>query len=296
MDEEFWKRLPLEFEPAVYRSLHSDLAHMSDAQLLDHYETYGRREGRLANAVDDRHNFSQLVPNSVRVLEIGPFCDPSFHGPNVSYFDVLSREELIARAKLLGLNPTRAPHIDYISRTGDLSVVNHQFDVVASSHCLEHQPDLIGHFQQVGQLLRPGGAYFLMIPDKRYCFDHFIPLSNLAEVVAAHYERRSVHTLRSVIEHRALATHNDSCRHWQGDHGVQFDDVKHRIQTALGEFDNANGAYIDVHAWYFTPQSASSIFSTLHKCGLTRLQVRRVYPTRFNASEFWIILSSVEKA
>jgi hypothetical protein len=157
-------------------------------------------------------------------------------------------------------------------------------------HCLEHQPDLVGHLEEVGQLLLPGGAYFLLVPDKRYCFDYFIPLSNLAEVLVAHRQQRRMHTLRSVIECRALTTHNDSLRHWQGDHGIIYEGLEGRLQAALEEFDNADGKYIDVHAWYFTPDSASAILSALQSIGLSELAVHRVYPTRYGANEFWIIL------
>jgi len=82
-------------------------------------------------------------------------------------------------------------------------------------------------------------------------------------------ERREVHTLRSVIECRALTTHNDSFRHWLGDHGVEFENFEQRLRAALQEFNDAQGKYIDVHAWYFTPDSASAILSTLHSLKLS---------------------------
>ena len=44
-----WQTLPDEFEATTYRSLQPDLAHMSDAELLDHYDNFGRNEGRIAN-------------------------------------------------------------------------------------------------------------------------------------------------------------------------------------------------------------------------------------------------------
>ncbi len=290
MDNDFWQTLPDEVEPEIYRSLHPDLAHMSDAELLDHYENFGHNEGRRANGLRDRNDFAALVPKSATVIEIGPFCNPLLCGPNVSYFDVLSQEENVERARLIGLDPAGVPHIDYVSQTSDLSTVDHCFDVVISSHCLEHQPDLIGHLQGVEKILKSGGSYFLLVPDKRYCFDHFIPLSNLSEVIVAHREQRKMHILRSVIEHRALITHNDSLRHWQGDHGVIFDNFEQRLQAALQEFDDANGKYIDVHAWYFTPESASVIFTALQSTSLSQLVVHRVYSTRYGAGEFWMIL------
>ena len=89
---------------------------------------------------------------------------------------------------------------------------------VFSSHCIEHQPDLVRHLQEVANLLEPDGAYFLLIPNKLYCFDHFIAETSVADVMLAHHLGHRVHTLASVIEHRALTTHNDPSRHWLGDH------------------------------------------------------------------------------
>jgi SAM-dependent methyltransferase len=292
MGEEFWQGLPQEFDPDIYQSFHPDLLGLTQAELIAHYKNFGTKEGRAANGLRDRNSFVALVPKSATVLEIGPFCNPLLRGQNVSYFDVMSQEALIARARLIGLDPSNVPHIDYVSATDQLSAVNRSFDVVISSHCLEHQPDLVRHLQEVGQLLLPGGAYFLLVPDKRYCFDHFIPVSNLAEVIVAHHEGRKVHTLRSVIEHRALTTHNDSLRHWQGDHGIAFENFDQRYLAARREFDDAKGKYIDVHAWYLTPDSAAGILSALRGAGLSRLGVHRIYPTRYGAGEFWMILKA----
>jgi SAM-dependent methyltransferase len=289
MDEDFWRSLPLEFEPTAYRALNSDLAHMTDAELLDHYQNYGRKEGRTANSLRDRNDFATLIPKHASVLEIGPFFNPLLRGPNVRYFDVLPREKLVARATSIGFDATGVPDIDYV---GDLFSVDRLFDVVISSHCLEHQPDLINHLRAVGNLLQAGGAYLLLIPDKRYCLDHFIPLSNLAEIVVAHHQRRTVHTLRSVIEHAALTTHNDSLRHWQGDHAVMYENFTERFQAALRQFDEAAGKYVDVHAWYFTPESAVTIFDTLESTGSSQLQVLRCYPTRYGSNEFWMVLKA----
>jgi SAM-dependent methyltransferase len=288
VDEIYWQSLPSEVEAEIYRSLNPDL--LSDGDILAHYKIHGRGEGRTSNRLRDRNDFAALIPSGASVLEIGPFSNPLLRGPRISYFDVLSQDELIARANSVGLDPAGVPNIDYVSPSGDLSTVNRRFDVVVSSHCLEHQPDLVGHLQDAGKLLLPGGAYFLLVPDKRYCFDYFIPESNLAELIVARHEQRKVHTLRSVIEHRSLTTHNDSLRHWRGDHGVMFENLEQRHRAALREFDEARGGYIDIHAWYFTPDSASAILGVLQEMRLSPMTVHRVYATRYGANEFWMIL------
>src|SRR5438045_9076186 len=97
--------LPGEFEAAAYRSLQLNIAQMSDAWLLDHYDNFGRNEGRTANGLRDRNDFAALVPKNAAALEIGPYSTPLLRGANVSYFDVLSQKELVARAKLRGHDP-----------------------------------------------------------------------------------------------------------------------------------------------------------------------------------------------
>ena len=288
---DFLDDLPPEFDPDIYRSIHPDLQAMSVDEATDHYHAYGRNEGRRANRLRDRNEFVGMIPATAEALEIGPFNTPLLSGPNIRYLDILTREGLVERAQRIGVDSASVPEvIHYVAGGTDLSIVDRRFDIVVSSHCLEHQPDLIQHLQGVAGLLNPGGAYFVLVPDKRFCFDHFIPLSNVAEVVAAHHEKRQKHTLRSVIEHRTLITHNDSPRHWQGDHGLTFDRFAPRLEAALREYSDARDAYIDVHAWYFTPDSAAVVLSVLADAGLCSLKMLRLYPTQYGASEFWMVL------
>jgi SAM-dependent methyltransferase len=284
----------LEFPPEVdlplYRSLHNDLARMNDLDLAHHYEDHGSREGSQSNVLRRRHDFIELIPASSKILEIGPFGVPLLRGPTVSYFDVLNKEQLSERARKLGWEHSNCPEIDYVSASGDLRIVTERFDVVLSSHAIEHQPDLIRHLVDVERLLNPGGVYFLIIPDKNYCFDHFIPESTLAGVIDAHVHCQSTHSLRSIIEHRALITHNDPLEHWKGNHGEFMCDIADRVERAVSEYRAAGGAYIDVHAWYFSPSSFRGIISALNQTSYTGLCTERVYNTLYGQFEFWAIL------
>jgi SAM-dependent methyltransferase len=241
--------------------------------------------------VPDRNAFVGLIGTSQRVLEIGPFAHPMVRGDNVDHLDVLPTEGLRQRAISLGMDPGGVPDIRWVSSGGDLDCVTERYDSVVSSHAIEHQPDLIRHLQQVEALLRPGGTYYLLVPDHRYCFDHFLVPSTTAEVIGAHVERRRVHTAASVIEHRALTTHNDPVRHWAGDHGDPLERRTERIASALQEIQDAAGGYIDVHAWYFTPPSFRRVIDDLRESGFVGFSVQRMFPTRPNANEFWCILT-----
>ncbi|WP_282152862.1 class I SAM-dependent methyltransferase [Ruegeria atlantica] len=286
-----WQDL-LGLDVDYYRDNQPDLAELSDAELIEHFNLHGRAEGRVGAKEALRAELVKTVSRYKSILEIGPFCNPCVTGSNVSYFDVLDSSGLQQRAKAIGYNTASVPDVEFVSPTGDLAIVDRKFDAVISSHCIEHQPDLIAHLVQVQRILKEGGRYFMLIPDKRYCFDFALAESNVAQIVAAHRNGRKTHRIESVIEHRALTTHNDTGRHWQGDH---FDAgweerIAKRTDAALAEFDAAGGGYIDVHAWQFTPKSFASLVSQLRLMKLINLEVQDVYETPKGRNEFTVIL------
>ena len=231
------------------------------------------------------------IPASAAVLEIGPFVRPTLRGPNIRYFDVLDKASMIELASVYGDPVVEAVEIDFISPTGDLSVVTETFDVVFSSHCIEHQPDLVRHLQQVEKLLKSDGRYVVIVPDKRYCFDHFIPVSGLDEVLEAWREKRKVHTRKKVIEHRAYITHNDAVRHWAGDHGAPlYVRLPQKLVEAASEFESRQGNYIDVHGWQFSPKTFNDLIAGLVELNRSPLQVTETYQTWPDTLEFSAVL------
>lgn len=286
-----YSALPSECDVDFYRNSYADLRHLSDNALLQHFRNHGIAEGRSGSAATTRAGFLGAIPVGATVLEIGPFCSPALTGDEVRYLDVLDRVQLCERARAIGISPEGCPEIDYVSPTADLSVVDRKFSHVFSSHSIEHQPDLVRHLAEVAKILEPPGRYFIIVPDKRYCFDFFLPQSSIADVLAAYVEKRVVHSACSVLEHRALLTHNDPERHWRGDHG--FPDRRQSISqaaNALQELEYKAGAYIDVHAWHFTPDNFRDIVISLNELGLCSFDVERIYPTVYGSLEFGAIL------
>ncbi len=285
--------LPPEFDPAAYRSLSPEFAALDDAALAEHYRREGREAGLPGNLLRQRGSFAALVRPDSLALEIGPFASPLLQGRQVRYCDVLDTQQLRERAASLGLDPSRVPTVHYRIGPGQLDDIPDRFGAVLSSHAIEHQPDLVEHLQQVGRRLEPGGRYFVLVPDKRYCFDRHIAPSTIADVLQAHEEGRRSHTLRSVIEHRALTVHNDPGAHWAD--GTPWDARTTAIRpeavtAAIEEYRASAGGYLDVHAWYFTPDSFAQILGLLHQLGLTGLALERLYPTRRGSPEFWAVL------
>jgi len=226
------------------------------------------------------------------ILEIGPFHAPALSGENVFYFDLQPHDELVIRVRDYGLPTDRVPPIHFHEPTGDLSVIDRRFAAVFSSHCIEHQPSLIRHLTQVSNLLEPGGAYNLIVPDKRYCFDHYLPLSTLGGVIEAHRDGRRVHSLANLVDARAMVTHNKKLRHWTADHGdpPQPQHTEDATRAAIAEYEAANGDYIDIHAWRFTPERFFEITQALHALGFTDLAPETVCATQPGQLEFTAVL------
>ncbi len=284
--------LPPVLDLQFYRDSFPDLHELEPHELVEHYATIGMAEGRPASAAALRNGLLSIAAQERSVLEIGPFCNPCLRGDKVAYFDVLNRDDLIARANSINRPVQDAPEIDYVSPTGDLSIVDQKFSATLSSHCIEHQPDLIRHLLEVSRILEPGGRYYLIVPDKRYCFDYYLPESTIADVLQAYVEERKVHSLRSVVEHRALVTHNDPGLHWRGLHApLKVEEPEEEtIRKAITEYHNADGGYIDVHAWQFTPESFKKLIKILNKLHFCDLYAERVYQTPRDRQEFTAVL------
>ncbi len=245
-------------------------------------------------------SFFDMVSPSMKVLEIGPYVNPSLKGANVKYFDILSAEDIKSQilnekneALKNGVSKdadlSKVPNIDYVHPNGDLRIIKEKFDVAFSSHNIEHQIDLVAHLNQVAELLNSGGKFYLVIPDKRYCFDHFIPESPLSDIIGSYYSAIKLHQLDTILAMSCETTHNNPKLHWQGEHGQ----VKGRNSScyvdSIKDFKN-NSGYINAHRWRFTPQSFEFIINQLNEMGLTTLKVEKVYMTQENTADFKVIL------
>lgn len=251
-----------------------------------------------SGAGHNRLSFIQCVnTNNLDCLEIGPFDDPVLRGRKVKYFDVLDQSGLKQKSiKCRRPHPIQnIPNIDYVEPEGNIKIINDKFDIVLSCHSIEHQTDFIQHLKDVSSILKPNGCYLIILPDKRYCFDHFIRETTFADVLEHHMVGRKNHSLKSVIEHRALTCHNDCVKHWAGNHGSPkyMDDIN-LITDAVEEYNNAvkNNEYIDVHSLQFTPRSFEHLIGVLNKINLINLKIHRIFPTNTNCGEFYVVLKS----
>ena len=91
------------------------------------------------------------------------------------------------------------------------------YDWIIASHVIEHIPDLISYFQQCEALLKPDGILSLIIPDKRYCFDYFSPISTTGNLLDAYAEKRVRPSHGQVFDHFANASKRKGNIAWKLD-------------------------------------------------------------------------------
>lgn len=288
---------PPELDIAYCRALYPELKNFPDETLAKDFKNFAEQNG-LSTCYFDRKEYLKATlqkavdEQPIDFLEIGPLNNPFVKSARVKYFDVWNAEDLRRRTKNFGLNSDSVPEvIHYVEPHGDLSIVPEKFDIVFSSHCIEHQPDLVRHLQNVNRLLKDGGVYILFIPDKRYCFDYYRQETTLFGVIEAFVKVHSLHTFRNLAEAYCSTTHNDAGRHWQGDHGAVELKKKNFVQ-AISDYEKSlsGGGYVDCHAWCFTPKVFGEIINGLNKLDLVTLSVHRLCHTLRGRQEFCAVL------
>ncbi|MDR1243310.1 MAG: hypothetical protein LBM00_11105 [Deltaproteobacteria bacterium] len=209
----------------------------------------------------------------------------------MAYFDVRKGEEFYAYARSKNVvDVQNLPPVDFYSENGSLKVIDRKFDLVFSSHCIEHTYDIVGHVNDVEGILNEGGVYCLIVPDKRYCFDHFRSVSSLGDIIGRACDKNTEYHSLKVFVDSLVRTHNDSARHWNRDNGVAPSPSPEVILQKIDEWKTMKGKNPGPHAWVFTDESFSENFSSLHAAGITKLTPVRVYNTPRNSNGFCVVM------
>ena len=236
---------------------------------------------------------ASIQGKSPKILEIGPYMSPLVTWQKVDTFDVLTHEELVKRAISEGGPSHLIPEVTWIGPEASNQYIQAKYDLILSSHVVEHQIDLIAHFQNIDSLLHAGGYYAALIPDHRYCFDHFNVPSTIIDVLMAHIVQDGNHSLKNFLEDRLTTGHNETSRYWKKDFGVPKMTGKSfsEVLDIVAEYRStiSNEIYVDVHAWKFTDKTFIDIFFKLKEIELISLNVVKVEPAKRGNNEFWIL-------
>ncbi|GMO35507.1 MAG: hypothetical protein Ta2B_15570 [Termitinemataceae bacterium] len=234
-----------------------------------------------------------------RILEIGPLHCPNIKkapGVNVFYADIRSTDDV----KKFFYADTHVPNdqivdIDYvIGEKYSESLANaEKFDYVIATHVLEHIPQLILFFQDIGKILNAKGKLCLAIPDKRYCFDHFRYPTSFAECYDV-YTRKINNLPFRVLDFCINYTINDADYWWNNrsnfDHMRDMDQFSGGGGAKENYIKALNGEYIDVHFSVFTPETFLTLLYNMICFNLLPFKCIEFYSTDVGALEFNCVL------
>lgn len=219
---------------------------------------------------------------------------PKKSGYNVHIIDHATREELIEKYENDNLNLENIEEVDFVWKGEDYSELtgkNGFYDWIIASHVIEHTPNLIGFLNSCDKILKETGVLSLAIPDARFCFDHFRPISGLAKVLDAHYQNQKLTSPGTIAEYFLNFVHKDNRPDW-GENAVLKEDYSFSFsnEEVLKTLEKSleNKEYVDCHAWCFTPHSFRLMIHDLYELGFIKLKEVDFSPSE--GCEFFIVL------
>ena len=225
-------------------------------------------------------------------LEIGPShrpLVPKAKGYNVRIADHLDAEGL--RAKYGASHRVDLiEDVDYVVSGNRLTdTIHEKFDYVVASHVIEHTVCLVSFLQDAQRMLNPGGVLTLAVPDKRYCFDRFRERSSLGRVIDTYRAAPAVHTEGSAVEYFLTVVRKGDLISFWPDAPGEYSTVHTLAEAERAAGLAAEGEYVDLHNWVFTPHHFRLLIEDLRSVGLITLREKTFHDTI--GSEFFIALS-----
>jgi SAM-dependent methyltransferase len=255
--------------------------------------------------LDRTQELLKYIAKDQRGIEIGPYHNPLAphrFGFNSVVLDVFDAEELRCMAEadphIPQENRAFIEDVDLLGSATDIASLvknrfgDERFDYVISSHNFEHLPNPIRFLQGCEEILKPGAFLSMAIPDKRYCFDYYRPVTELSEWLDAFHEERNKPTPGQVFRHNAYPSFLNGQIAWAPQtaaipsplEGLEnaFLDWKSLVQA------NGGAPYRDAHCSAFTTASFELLLADLQFLGLTGFETVEVLGP--NGCEFYVHL------
>lgn len=248
----------------------------------------------FTSTAQSRRDFiaSHVTPQR-EILELGPFNNPTFRRPDeqVWYMDMFSKAELISmHAGNSSRQPESIVETDYVVK--DLDFARHiskTFDMVVAHHVVEHIADLIFWFRECEQLLKPNGMLFLSLPDRRYTFDYFRPISLASQIVRAAEEHPLKPPFWQVVDHFYYHQKVDTADIWAGNLPVKFT-PRFSLAEAIQRAKKREDIYTDTHCWVFTSDSFVQCIADLRSASILNFSIKALQHPLKGSNEFRILL------
>lgn len=229
-------------------------------------------------------------------IEVGPShrpIAPKKEGYKSHIIDHMSREQLIIKYKDHHVNLENIEEVDFVWRGENYSQLTGKdkyYDWIIASHVIEHTPDLIGFLNDCDTILKDDGVISLVVPDKRYCFDHYRPITGISKIIDNHFQKTTIHTSGTVAEYFLNVVSKAGNIAWNSSATGKYNFV-HSLENALQGMKSVlnENAYLDVHAWCFVPHSFRLIVHDLFCLGLIPFQEVGFFQTE--GCEFYVTLA-----
>lgn len=266
---------------------------------FDHFRSFGLFEGRSVKKLEDLNRNQKalsLILKGGLGLEIGPSHNPiapKSKGYSVHIVDHLDAAGLKKKYADHNINLDLIEDVDYVwdgkKSLAELIGAKSRYDYIIASHVIEHIPDLISFLQACEALLNENGVLSLVVPDKRYCFDYFNPVTNTGELLDAWINKSSKPSPGKIFDHISNASKRGGIA-WDASNRDELSFV-HTFFDAKIAFEKAleSNEYVDVHLWRFTPASLRLIFADLSGLGLIGLYPALEFDTE--GCEFFVSLT-----
>ncbi len=229
-----------------------------------------------------------------RGIEIGPSYSPILpkaDGYRTYVVDHADQAQLRVKYTGHGVDTGRIEEVDAIDDGGEFSLLDDEgggFDFIVASHVFEHLTDPLHFLQRCERALKPDGRLFLLVPDRRFCFDYLRPTSTAGQMLNAYLAENRVHSPGALFDHTAYNARRDGVHVWAETEGGTFS----LTGTARQGYDAAtrrNDGYVDSHAWVFTPSTFRLIIEDLRTIGLIGMGEAFFHPSI--GCEFLAVLS-----
>lgn len=229
-------------------------------------------------------------------LEIGAGFSPiapKRKGFRVQVLDYCDKQTLIRTWQPRGMKVEHIEDVDFVwdgRPYTEIIGARHVYDWIIGSHVLEHTTDLIGFLNDCDALLKEDGVLSLAVPDKKYSFDHFRPITGLSRVIDAARNPPKVHSAGTAAEYFLTIVTKGGNITWDAKKKGEFKFVYSLEQAKEAMRDAAErGIYLDIHEWCFTPTSFRLMMRDLFELGL--IQLKELAFHRTEGCEFYVTLA-----
>ena len=240
---------------------------------------------------------SSWVDKNKHGLEVGPsyngICRKSDQY-NVDIVDHFNEHDLRKKYSHLGNNEIEnIEHVDYVWKGESLSgLINKKYDWIVASHVIEHMPNLIDFLKQCESLLNNNGNLVLVVPDKRYCFDHYRQLTCISKVIDVYENNSKTHSKGSYIDHALNSSTRNGGGCWSRygslkKKNISLSSKKTPIIDIINSSNNISFD-TDIHNWVFTPSSFFLLIHDLNKLGYINIGIKEIKHTI--SYEFYVCL------